>query len=360
MSESDGIDDRELSETLTLTSLGSMDARRSRFVSLVSMLEKCDQEVEQVSLVFEHQGQVQVVPLEDVVTVGRGAGNMVVIKSNYISTNHFKITEIDPGKFEISDLQSKSGTLVNEVKVGRTMLRPCDRISAADTEFILFDQGSRTSETLSARQRARINELSDSRVEEIKGEVGGAWEDFFTENYPVAVRYARRMGVRVEEAEDLAQKALLKVVVKLRAKKVESPQKLSSFFIGVVRGEVLNFIRKRKEVLLDEESNLISNHRDPTELDQGEVLAETEASALRQSFLVQCLDRIGEQEKMKKRVGAYRLYIQKRYLKEGGTPGAMGHVAGMLDMPVSTLENWIGSVKNQLSSCIETKMEEYL
>jgi len=120
----------------------SFDSRRKRFLSLVSMVNELDEPFDDPSLVFRHQGEVCVLPLADLVTVGKAEENTLCIQSGLLSRYHFQIRKAAADEFEIVDLGSEEGTSVNERHVERGRLRSCDKISAAGVELFFFDSGS--------------------------------------------------------------------------------------------------------------------------------------------------------------------------------------------------------------------------
>ncbi len=103
-----------------------------------------------------------VVPIpEGEVSLGREAGNVVAITDPSVSRKHCLLRQQD-GRFQVSDLQSRNGTLVNGVSVKEQWLRHGDEIAVGDSMFLFllddeslvlppsrveFDEGHNTAET---------------------------------------------------------------------------------------------------------------------------------------------------------------------------------------------------------------------
>lgn len=57
------------------------------------------------------------VPRTDVVTIGRGPGNAIVVHDPLVSVVHARLTRLGPGRVSIEDLNSTNGTFVNGARI---------------------------------------------------------------------------------------------------------------------------------------------------------------------------------------------------------------------------------------------------
>ncbi len=72
-------------------------------------------------------------PLEDILTVGRGAHCGMCLQDNYVSTSHAKFYPAN-GRFFVEDMGSTNGTYVNGRRISYpTELRQGDRIKIGKT-----------------------------------------------------------------------------------------------------------------------------------------------------------------------------------------------------------------------------------
>lgn len=79
-------------------------------------------------------------PIEGVLTLGRGRGNDIAVKDQFISKNHFKIQE-DENQYYMEDLNSKNGTIVNGELIQDTVrLSNGDIIKAGSIEFLFVNR----------------------------------------------------------------------------------------------------------------------------------------------------------------------------------------------------------------------------
>ncbi len=85
-------------------------------------------------------------------SLGRDATNRAELRDPAVSRKHCSINEVSPGIFEIADLDSHNGTLVNGTKVSRQQLVHGDRIRVGTGEFVFLtgpggEDSSRPSES---------------------------------------------------------------------------------------------------------------------------------------------------------------------------------------------------------------------
>ncbi len=71
-------------------------------------------------------------------SLGRDTANQIMIGDFAVSRKHCAISEVSPGVYEISDLESHNGTFVNGVQINRTPIRHGDRIRVGTSEFVFL------------------------------------------------------------------------------------------------------------------------------------------------------------------------------------------------------------------------------
>src|SRR5262245_40911061 len=94
-------------------------------------------------IIDEGQGQREQTLDRDVTTVGRAAGNTIVVKVAEISRRHFQILK-ERGAFFIEDLGSSNGTRVNGRQIAKMELRDGDVISVGKLSVKFIENGEET------------------------------------------------------------------------------------------------------------------------------------------------------------------------------------------------------------------------
>lgn len=78
----------------------------------------------------------RIVPLDQsIVNIGRGDNNDIVVFDSYVSRHHIQL-RLRGGTYMLFDVQSKSGTLVNNVTVTEHRLQPGDVIQIGGTRIV--------------------------------------------------------------------------------------------------------------------------------------------------------------------------------------------------------------------------------
>lgn len=77
----------------------------------------------------------------DELIVGRGSGCLIRLSSRLVALSHAKLSLVD-GKLTIEDLQTDSGTRVNDVLVKKHILKDGDRVKIGDVQFTTFFDGT--------------------------------------------------------------------------------------------------------------------------------------------------------------------------------------------------------------------------
>lgn len=73
-----------------------------------------------------------------IITIGRGAGNDIVINDAKISQNHVQIVEHDNGDYTVIDLNSTNGTYINDRRItGEKLVRPEDYLTIGETKMTI-------------------------------------------------------------------------------------------------------------------------------------------------------------------------------------------------------------------------------
>jgi hypothetical protein len=84
------------------------------------------------------------VPIDKpVMNIGRGTENDIIIDDVYVSRHHLQI-RLRSGVYTLFDVDSRSGTTVNNVSVSEHSLQPGDVIQIGDTQLIYTTEASRS------------------------------------------------------------------------------------------------------------------------------------------------------------------------------------------------------------------------
>ena len=79
-----------------------------------------------------------VLPLADIITMGRKSDNTVVLDDKYVSSHHMKIFKRN-NEYVIEDLDSTNGTKVNDIRIeNRVTLRSGDIVKVGTAIFKLI------------------------------------------------------------------------------------------------------------------------------------------------------------------------------------------------------------------------------
>ena len=70
--------------------------------------------------------------------LGRDPSNQVEVSDPAVSRRHCSLSEVSAGVFEITDLDSRHGTFVNQTQVSRKTLEHGDRIRIGSSEFVFL------------------------------------------------------------------------------------------------------------------------------------------------------------------------------------------------------------------------------
>jgi hypothetical protein len=102
------------------------------------------EEMDQPTLVWQKADGSTVdipIPPDEPVTLGRDAGNMVVLQSTFVSKRHATVG-IEGGQFIVRDLKSANGTRVNGEAATLTPLSPGDVIEVGDQTMTFVERGT--------------------------------------------------------------------------------------------------------------------------------------------------------------------------------------------------------------------------
>ncbi len=95
----------------------------------------------------------QIVPLKEITLLGRGMGNDVVIHEDFISRKHAEI-RFENNQFVVYDLNSTSGTFINNKRVQRCVLCSGDIITLATYVIMFVDNNTRLQDLLEINTRS--------------------------------------------------------------------------------------------------------------------------------------------------------------------------------------------------------------
>ena len=104
-----------------------------------------------IVLVGADAGRTHVV--EGEVVIGRGSGSDVRIVSDDVSRSHARIRRVASGQYELEDLGSKNGTMVNGVAVERKALKFGDKLRIGNTSILMFSQYDELEDQMLQAQR---------------------------------------------------------------------------------------------------------------------------------------------------------------------------------------------------------------
>ena len=71
-------------------------------------------------------------------SLGRDASNQVVVSDAAVSRKHCSVSEVASGVFELADLDSANGTLLNGTQVSRNIVHHGDRIRIGSSEYVFL------------------------------------------------------------------------------------------------------------------------------------------------------------------------------------------------------------------------------
>jgi two-component system, NtrC family, response regulator HydG len=71
-------------------------------------------------------------------SLGRDASNRIVVIDAAVSRKHCSVSEVGNGVYELADLESANGTLLNGIQVIRSTVRHGDRILIGSTEYVFL------------------------------------------------------------------------------------------------------------------------------------------------------------------------------------------------------------------------------
>ena len=149
------------------------------------------------------------------------------------------------------------------------------------------------------------------------------WREFDSRYRPIITRFARRLGLRSEDAADVAQESLASFVRAYRQKKYDRERgRLRSWLMSIVKRRVCDLQRRQ------------ANHRPArggsaiVDLEDEAGLEELWEAERRQSLLRQALAELKENSRTReKTIRAFELYVLKQRAPEA--------VAAELDMTVA-------------------------
>ncbi len=129
-----------------------------------------DDHIEAVLVVERGVADFSVVPIEHSNCVlGKSAGASIILDNPYVSRRHARIRQRS-GEFEIEDLGSKNGTLLNgsRIRSGRHPLQPGDRIELGRGQVVLRFQMGGSTVTLPPDHKPDVEDLVvNSRSREV-------------------------------------------------------------------------------------------------------------------------------------------------------------------------------------------------
>ncbi len=110
-------------------------------------------------------GQVVEVPLADLLSIGRGEDNDVVVNDEGLSLQHAELRQKPDGSYELHDLDSATGTFVNEQRVTAHSLHQGDRLTLGSLTAILDLEEPAPAELVTATADTAKAELDATTAE---------------------------------------------------------------------------------------------------------------------------------------------------------------------------------------------------
>jgi len=93
-----------------------------------------------------NQGERTVILSEPVMNIGRGDDNHIVLDDPYCSRHHVQL-RLRFGAYTLFDVNSRSGTTVNNIRVTEHQLQPGDIIKIGGTQMVYLTENDRSSRT---------------------------------------------------------------------------------------------------------------------------------------------------------------------------------------------------------------------
>jgi len=150
-----------------------------------------------------------------------------------------------------------------------------------------------------------------------------AWQQYVDRYRPVIVSYARGLGFAADEAEDIAQEALLAFsAAYVRGKYERQKGRLSSWLFGIVHVQAMNWRRKRL-AHFGPDSPARSTGSSLADLPSEQDLEETWCREWRSAVLRQCLEVVRGEVQQR----TYRAF--ELFALEGRPAEAVGEELGM-------------------------------
>jgi RNA polymerase sigma-70 factor (ECF subfamily) len=114
------------------------------------------------------------------------------------------------------------------------------------------------------------------------------WSCFRDYFYPVIVRFAKRMGLNPDDAEDAAQETMIAFIKAYRTDKYQRQQgKLSHWVMGVARNVIRNHCRKQPKISPSAKSNSMVSM--PQDIEDEQAVRHTWQTEWRNVLLQRCL-----------------------------------------------------------------------
>lgn len=96
--------------------------------------------------------------MEDVISIGRTAENLLQIEEGSVSSRHAELTKLDTGGWLLRDLNSTNGTFVNDQQIDEALLKDGDTVRFGKIEAVFLESAQSYGE--------RGGEAADAPVQE--------------------------------------------------------------------------------------------------------------------------------------------------------------------------------------------------
>ena len=116
-----------------------------------------------LKIMMPETGEVTHELVDEVITLGRVADNMVQVEDASVSSRHVQLNLVEGGNYHLQDLGSTNGTRVNGAPVSEAQLRNGDRVRFGSIEAAYYSDNASAVEPLPAAAEPAAQPAAESR-----------------------------------------------------------------------------------------------------------------------------------------------------------------------------------------------------
>ena len=116
-----------------------------------------------LKIMMPETGEVTHELVDEVITLGRVADNMVQVEDASVSSRHVQLNLVEGGNYHLQDLGSTNGTRVNGAPVSEAQLRNGDRVRFGSIEAAYYSDNASAVEPLPAAAEPVAQPAAESR-----------------------------------------------------------------------------------------------------------------------------------------------------------------------------------------------------